>query len=130
MIIIQEMYNKNMLYRTGNAKKKKILQVQKSYLHVCVTKSGFLLDILYAISDRHRVLFSKFDVIKDFIAEYKVVITFSEKSYLHVCVTKSGFLLDILYAISDRHRVLFSKFDVIKDFIAKYKVVITFFRKE
>ena len=54
--------------------------MQESYL--CGTKSFFLCDILYAISDRHRVLFSKFDVIKDSIAAYKVVITFLSKEEL------------------------------------------------
>ena len=61
-------------------KKKKNLQVQESYLRG--TKSGFLLDILYAISDRYRVLFSKFDAIKDSIAAYKVLITFLSKEQL------------------------------------------------
>ena len=45
------------------------------------TESDFL-DILYAFADRHLVLFSKFDVIKDFIASYIVVITFLSTLYL------------------------------------------------
>ena len=70
------MYNKSMLFDTQEMQKQS-LQVQESYL--CSTKSFFLRDFLYAISDRHRVLFSKFGVIKDSIAAYEVVITFLSK---------------------------------------------------
>ena len=70
------MYNKSMLFDTKEMQKQS-LQVQESYL--CSTKSFFFAIFLYAIFDRHRVLFSKFDVIKDSIAAYQVAITFLSK---------------------------------------------------
>ena len=67
------MYNKSMLFDIQEMQKQKFTSSRKLFMWY---KIVLLHDILYAISDRHRVLFSKFDVTKDCIAAYKAAYKF------------------------------------------------------
>ena len=73
MITFQEIYNISMLFDRQEMQKQKITG-KKSYF--CGTKSSFLLDIVYAFPDGPLVIFSKFDVIQDFVVSYTVIITY------------------------------------------------------
>ena len=70
------MYNKSMLFDTQEIPKQKFTGARNILMWY---KIVYHRDILYAISDRHRILFSKFAVIKDSIAAYKVAMTFFSK---------------------------------------------------
>ena len=62
-----------MLFDTQEMQKQNITGTK---CYFCDTKSVFLLDILYAFSDRRLVLFSKFDVIKDSVVSYTVIVAY------------------------------------------------------